>query len=96
MIMEDGMSKLDKLIQQYKQENPGEPTFSGECGWRDEFVEWLASRPTCGQEQRKFLDEIEKKHVDWYNVSEAFVVKSDTQFHQCDFTADLQKVIKGE
>ena len=28
------------------------------------FVEFLATRPTCGEEQRKFLDELENSYFD--------------------------------
>jgi hypothetical protein len=59
----------------------------------------LASRPTCGKEQRLFLDEIEKNYT--YNeymghpkiAYETFIKNGIIQEH---FTAKLRKVINGE
>ena len=69
----------------------------------------LGSRPTCGEEQRKFLDEIEKmseyipprKTYDRMEVSASIIGSHEKdpycyELWQCDFTADLSKVIKGE
>jgi len=62
------------------------------------FVEFLASRPTCGKEQRKFLDEVENKA----EVDHCYYEPGDPHpgffliFDDCDFgKIDLQKVIKG-
>ena len=73
------------------------------------FVEFLASHPTCGEEQRKFLDGIEKmseyipprKTYDGMETSASIIGSHDKdphcyEFWQCDFTADLEKVIKGK
>lgn len=107
------MNELNKLIEQwgesknspwaassfksmvaYEYENGGSP-------WLD-FIEFmLASRPTCGKEQRKFLDEVEKgsyvgsPSMD-LNAIEIPLKKGMQFIHQSAFTADLQKVIKGE
>jgi hypothetical protein len=90
----EGM-ELTKLIEQYERENPGEKAFSGEFGWREKFVLWLASRPTCGVEQRNFLDEVEKKGK--YNFKVKVIeISAYSELDQDDFTADLSKVIKGE
>jgi hypothetical protein len=70
--------------------------------WTDGFVRWLANRPTCGVEQRKFLDEVEKG--DWHDTGdddpefriEGIMVGDETFLFRKDFTADLEKVIKGE
>jgi len=56
------MKQLEKLAKQFEKENPGEKALDPEYGdWNNEFVEWLASRPTCGVEQRKFLDLLENE-----------------------------------
>lgn len=91
------MNQLNKLIEQYERENPGKKAYSNLNNntrlYHDEFVEWLASRPTCGKEQRKFLDEVEK-----LNIKEGIVFDDDASsiLYASDFEADLQKVIKGE
>jgi len=51
------------------------------------FVEFLASRPTCGKEQRKFLDEVEK-----LNNDKQYAILIDTNF----WRKHLPAVIKGE
>lgn len=64
----------------------------------NELKSILASRPTCGKEQRKFLDEVEKKaEVDNYDYEPGgahpgyFLIIDD-----CDFeNIDLHKVTKG-
>lgn len=100
---------LDKLIEQYERET-GKLGFRGE--WDHEFVEWLASRPTCGIEQRKFLDEVEKldefKYLSYSDDDgEGEVVGlfyktcredglEESVLFDYDFIADLSKVIKGE
>ena len=69
------MNQLTKLIEQYEKENPGQKAFTRNYNkygneqpptYNNEFVKWqaneiekLTSRPTCGEDQRKFLDEIE-------------------------------------
>lgn len=111
------MSQLTKLIQQYERENPGTKAKLdlgyGHYRWYDQFVLWqaneiekLASRPTCGKEQRKFLDEIEKGSLhksdydseiqkiypNWKKID----VGEHTEIWSEDFESDLQKVINGE
>ena len=88
------MNQLTKLIQQYEAENPGkkaktEYTFGRVTikVYTDEFVLCLASRSTCGKEQRKFLDEVE---LVIYRSDDTFVVLNQR------FKTDLQKVIKGK
>ncbi len=112
------MDQLNKLIKQYERENPGQKAKdSYYClstdkdieFYTDDFVLWLASRPTCGVEQRLFLDDIEKmseyipprKTYDSMEISASIIGSDDKdpycyELWQCDFTADLSKVIKGE
>jgi hypothetical protein len=59
----EGM-ELTKLIEQYERET-GKKAKVGINGFEiftTKFVLWLASRPTCGLEQRRFLDELEKMY----------------------------------
>lgn len=82
------MNQLTKLIEQYETENPGKkakPQYM--TSYDADFVEFLASRPTCGKEQRKFLDEVE---LVIYRSDDTFVVLNQR------FKTDLQKVIKGK
>jgi hypothetical protein len=84
------MNQLTKLIEQYE-EATGLPAFEGDingnCDFYKNFVKWLASRPTCGDEQRKFLDEIEK-----LNNDKQYAILIDTNF----WRKHLPAVIKGE
>jgi len=85
------MNQLNKLIELYERENPGKSAIV-DIGhlitvYTDDFVLWLASRPTCGKEQRKFLDEVE---LVIYRSDDTFVVLNQR------FKTDLQKVIKGK
>jgi len=106
------MNQLTKLIEQYE-EATGRPAFEGDingnCDFYKNFVKWLASRPTCGEEQRKFLDGIEKmseyipprKTYDRMEISASIIGSHEKdpycyELWQCDFTADLSKVIRGE
>jgi hypothetical protein len=58
--------------------------------------------PTCGKEQRKFLNEVEsngKIDSEGYLVFPSYEPYYDspgTQLDQSDFESDLSKVIKGE
>jgi len=101
------MNQLNKLIQQYEAENPGkkaktEYTFGRVTikVYTDEFVLWLASRPTCGKEQRLFLDEVEKFNYRKVNIgtTDECITSDDCGviIWQSKFIADLQKVTKGE
>lgn len=96
------MNQLTKLIEQYERENPErkatyqvtELMYEVSDQWSKNFVEWLASRPTCGEEQRKFLDEVEKMEYMGNGL-----VKDSTYYLaviEDQFEADLSKVIKGE
>ena len=87
------MNQLNKLIQQYEAENPGkkaktEYTFGRVTikVYTDEFVLCLASRSTCGKEQRKFLDEVERL----MNVPESGFITLN------EFQSDIKKVIQGK
>ena len=62
----------------------------------DKELAELRSRPTCGVEQRKFLDEIERDGKIGGENDDRIEVGDWTQIVPSDFTADLQKVIKGE
>ena len=102
------MDQLNKLIKQYERENPGQKAKdSYYClstdkdieFYTDDFVLWIASRPTCGEEQRKFLDEIENNFLpiatDDYEIIEHN--KGDSALESWDFgEIDFEKVIKGE
>jgi len=103
------MNQLNKLIEQYETENPGKKAkekiylVNGEwvCNrYTNEFVLWLATRPTCGVEQRKFLDEVEKFEHSQSNIgtNDKLISSHDkgVLIWQSKFTADLNKVIKGE
>ena len=105
---------LDKLIEQYEQKTgevartktrycyyreDGEPDEAIRNTWTDHFVEWLANRPTCGVEQRKFLDEVETKGEMAEHGSHLTLDGKNTRYYellQIDFVSDLSKVIKGE
>ena len=95
------MNKLNKLIEQYWKSKgyPSEilddfddgikDIFENKSGrWRNDIIgllEFMASRPTCGKEQRKFLDEFEK--LDALEINLVCLG---------DFESDIEKVIKGE
>lgn len=99
------MNELNKLIQQFEKENPGRVAYEGDiesnCDFYKNFVLWLATRPTCGVEQRKFLDEVEKA----FTMFNHWMVKKDrsktdpysSELNSIDFpNVDFEKVIKGE
>lgn len=61
--------------------------------------EILATRPTCGKEQRLFLDEVEKLKYEVVLGCDGLAKElGDDQpiIYGSDFTVNLQKVIKGE
>lgn len=100
------MDNLEKLIDQYKKKTGKKPIHNRDGVYHiehysDNFVKWLASCRTCGEEQRKFLDEIEGREIiEWQdnvnmvfgNIDEGRISRLD----QKDFNADLKKVVKGE
>ena len=92
------MNELNKLIQQYETENPGKkakPQYM--TSYDADFVEFLASRPTCGKEQRLFLDEVEKFQLSPSSVIQKENVHLRDFVDLCNYTrSDLQKVIKGK
>ena len=97
------MNQLNKLIEQYETENPGKkakPQYM--TSYDADFVEFLASRPTCGVEQRKFLDEVENRfNVLKYMADDSFAgigySMSATKLMKEDLQdIDLQKVLEGE
>ena len=96
------MNELNKLIQQYETENPDKKAayrFQNMNHWGGDFVLWLASRPTCGVEQRKFLDEVEKLKYEVVLGCDGLAKElGDDQpiIYGSDFSANLSKVIKGE
>ena len=58
----------------------------------------LGSRPTCGEEQRKLLDEVEK-FIIVYDLSGDAVARNENELpimFQVHYAADLSKVIKGD
>lgn len=91
------MNELNKLIEQYEQEAGQfayEGNIDGNCDFYKTFVEWLASRPTCGAEQRKFLDEIEAMEY----AGNGLIIEAGWHLavvKDC-FKSDLEKVIQGE
>ncbi|ATN94987.1 hypothetical protein [Leptospira phage LE3] len=91
------MTPLDKLIQQYERENPGETAYVNppmNLDFSSKFTRWLASRPTCGKEQRKFLDEVEKLE---YQQGLGYKYENEYVFLSKNFKQiNLQKVIQGE
>ena len=96
------MTPLNKLIEQYERENPGETAYVNppmNLDFSSKFTRWLASRPTCGKEQRKFLDEVEKNfempNTDDKTIQHKF---GESLIDGYDFEdiCDLQKVVKGE
>ncbi len=100
---------MDKLIEQYEKENPElKARKSGKWAFTLDFTIWqaneikkLSSRPTCGEEQRNFLDEIEKTYK-FKDMGMGVLIKKKnwrhdvTEIMQKDFAADLSKVIRGE
>lgn len=101
------MNQLTKLIEQYERENPEEKAtyqvtelmYEVSDQWSKNFVRWLASRPTCGKEQRLFLDEVENNFLpidhDDYDIIEHN--KGNSALESWDFgEIDFEKVIKGE
>jgi hypothetical protein len=96
--------ELTKLIEQYERETAkkAKVELNEFEVWDISFVLWLASRPTCGQEQREFLSEVESKgkiDSEGYLVFPSYEPYYDspgTQLDQSDFKSDLSKVIKGE
>jgi hypothetical protein len=90
------MNQLEKLIEQFEIENREEAFIdlnSGVRSYAPEFMLWLASRPTCGIEQRKFLDKIEKEGQ-YFNGDAVRVNQSI--LYGISFGVNLKKVIKGE
>jgi len=94
------MNQLTKLIEQYERET-GYRAMNWEGGFSIQFVEWLASRPTCGEEQRKFLDEVEKGALSCYDElsnPKKYILRfgNGYRLYDGDFQGiDLSKVIKG-
>ena len=94
------MNELNKLIQQYETENPGKkakPQYM--TSYDAEFAEWLASRPTCGVEQRKFLDEIREKFVIGNKTLLSRQPMVDGEYvilFQSDFKCNLQELVEGK
>mgnify|MGYP003441333852 FL=1 len=105
------MNNLENLVKQYETKNPGKKAYysyrMGQIPDRPNprFMDWmaeLASRPTCGVEQRKFLDEVENRfNVLKYMADDSFAgigySMSATKLMKEDLQdIDLQKVLEGE
>lgn len=60
-------------------------------------IKSLQSRPTCGKEQRLFLDEVEQAGI-FVNepIFQGVTFPQGSVLDQDDYDADLQKVVKGE
>jgi len=106
MKLNEVVEKLTILIDQYEKMT-GYKAMTNRGYYRPHFVLWLASRPTCGVEQRKFLDEVENSGIiDQYaNVKDDgcdqfnIIIGGETTIHDLDFypaIKDIKKVIKGE
>ena len=67
--------------------------------WLNTLLEWLASRPTCGKEQRLFLNEVE---ANWYYDEDNDFIANTDQGQESNIFADemesvdLRKVIRGD
>lgn len=101
------MNELNKLIEQY----PGDKirlglafleTKKDPYYWSVQlqeflkFIRWLATRPTCGKEQRKFLDDVEKGRYNPDGIETGLHIGRYTVIWPSDTIADLQKVVQGE
>ena len=87
------MNQLTKLIEQYGKETRYR-AMNWEGGFSIQFVEWLASRPTCGEEQRKFLDEVEN-----FRIEDGLGIFCDNEivYLSKNFNhLDINRGIKGE
>jgi len=78
----------------WSQDGLGAPMVEGEViraitleSFKKAINEILASRPTCGKEQRKFLDEVEKLV---FSSNDTFAILEKR------FNSDLEKVTQGE
>ena len=111
------MNELNKLIEQYEKENKlklAKDSYYCLSADKDiefytnDFVLWLASRPTCGVEQRKFLDVLGLKGK-FSKTNYAVTVGEDddslilgSDFYLLDVArnqkdyVDFEKVIKGK
>ena len=111
------MNNLENLVKQYETENPGKKAYysyrMGQIPDRPNprFMDWmaeLASRPTCGVEQRKFLDVLGLKGK-FSKTNYAVTVGEDddslilgSDFYLLDVArnqkdyVDFEKVIKGK
>lgn len=91
------MNELNKLVKQYEKENPGERATLDGLIFAKSFIEWqLATRPTCGKEQRKFLSIIEQESS-YITGKRPRITFRNVNIPKEKFTElDLLKVIKGE
>ena len=101
------MNELNKLIEQYPGDQKEILEYVKTLSWGQtsrerklyKFLKYFASRPTCGLEQRKFLDEVEKEGEyvdDGRRFGKGIDIGKISAIYQFDTKADLQKVIKGE
>jgi len=102
------MNQLNKLIEQYPGDQKEILEYVKTLSWGQtsrerklyKFLKYFASRPTCGKEQRKFLDEVEKTGI--LGSVGGIIIKSKSDYkdliviEQSEFNADLSKVIKGK
>lgn len=96
------MNELNKLIEKIKEDcfhDANDDDFIKVLLTRKEadmLVDYL-KRPTCGVEQRKFLDEVEKFQLSPSSVIRKENVHLRDYVDLCNYTRiDFQKVIKGE
>lgn len=100
------MNQLTKLIEQCCEEK-GLPSFmvkglikevENEKGtWLNTLLEWLASRPTCTANERKFLDKIQEKGKwETYKTGTGIKINRETKIMQKDFLPiNLFELCKG-
>lgn len=104
------MNELNKLIEQYPGDQKEILEYVKTLSWGQtsrerklyKFLKYFASRPTCGKEQRKFLDEVEKLKYEVVLGCDGLAKELGKVFddqpiiYGSDFTVNLQKVIKGK
>lgn len=87
---------LKELERQYEIETGKNAYHDHFNQWGTGFVKWLASRPTCGEEQRKFLDEVEKLQFIKRNAHKKDMDRNCVLFSADFENIELEKVIKGD
>jgi hypothetical protein len=84
-------NKLKELVQNYTRETGGKP-FSP-YGITMGFGRWLASRPTCTNNERKFLDEVSGKGILKSSFEDKWIEFGSTIIYQGNFDSSLSELI---